>query len=120
MYGAKVVLRGHVLSLVFQGSAVLSMVGVEHHQLIAALLLKWTMHDYTHSTNTHFLLQLKRGHLGTGRNAPETPCAGMDAAVVCNRMVCSNAPHSVAVSLSPQFAWLYEQAGCVSRSRASL
>jgi hypothetical protein len=49
------------------------MVGVEHHQLIAALLLKWTMHDCTHSTNTHFLLQLKRGHLGTGRNAPELP-----------------------------------------------
>ena len=41
------------------------------------------------------LLQLD--HLETEHNAPETPSAGMDAAVACIPAVCSNAPHSVAV-----------------------
>ncbi len=53
---------------------------------------------YPHLLHPH-LLQL--GHLGTGRNAPQTPSAGMDAAVVSTLAECLNAPRSVAASTPP-------------------
>ena len=52
---------------------------------------------------------LNRG-LGIGRNAPVTPSAATDAAVMLQSPMCSNAPRSVATS-TPAFARLYEQAG---------
>jgi len=52
------------------------------------------------------------GHLETGRSAPQTPSAGMDAAVVRTPAVRSNAPHSMVVASTPPFARLHEQTGC--------
>ncbi len=93
------------------------MVGVEHQQRTAAHAVK--MDARAHPLRQHPPLR-QLDHLGTGRNAPETPSAGMDAAVACIPAVCSNAPHSVAVSSSPTFARPYEQPGHVSRSRVSI
>jgi hypothetical protein len=117
---ANVVLQGHVLASAFRDSAVLSMVGVEHQQPIAARAVR-VDHAQVHPLRQHPpLLQLQLGHLETGCNAQEIPSSGTDAAVACILVVCSNAPHSVVVASTPPFAWLYEQAGHVSRSRASL
>jgi hypothetical protein len=71
-----VVPQGHAPASAFRDSAVLNMAGVEHQQPIAA-----------HAVKMDALAPAHR-YSETGRNAPRTPSAEMDAAAVCTPAVC--------------------------------